>query len=112
MRHLTKITAAIAVMTLILTLLAGCTSLFESSEYLSYENFANQFAKGKSFDKESVIAQLGKPEYYPGEDYLDASCERWHYEVFDYTGYPWGLDIGFDENGNVISAQFAAGKGG
>lgn len=116
MRHLTRITATILAIVLMATLLTGCSAMLESAEYRSYQAFANQVENGKEFTKDSIIAQLGKPEFYPGKeagaDYMDVTCQEWHYETPDYTGYPWGLDIRFDENGNLLSAEFAAGKGG
>ncbi len=116
MRHILKITSFVAVVVMAMALWAGCSAILESPEYRSYDHFANQYAKGKQFDKEAVLTQLGKPEYYAekagGADYMDPACQWWLYEAADYTGYPWGLYISFDEDGNGISAVFSAGKGG
>ena len=113
-----KSTLCLLLVTSMLTLtMSGCSieSLWHSSEYNTMEDVAEDILDGDHATKEDIAAKLGRPHCYyhdHEETYMTDDCWLWSYETFDFAGYPYGLTVRFDKEGNAVSASFGPGKGG
>jgi len=107
----------IAILTAALLLLSGCSveSLLQSADYRAMEDIAEDINDGDTLTKSDIFGRLGKPNcaYFDHEDsYMASSCRLWSYEEFDFSGYPYGLSVHFDQDGVAVSAAFGPAPGG
>ena len=115
MKTTKRLCALLLVLGLMMSLFAGC-DLLQSDRFRACDRLNEQVARGRGFTKEEVVAKVGEPPYYDGEqegvDYMDPQVTKWNYEVAEFSGYHWRLSVYFDSAGNVISSEFYAPPGG